>query len=133
MKTDKNEPDIVDLEIEKEDLLDDLLEEDFEDDFKSIQKHTEKIGEYLTYIEGLVNDLTEIELKIKTAKNKKNKKLKKLIKQWKKGDYVRVCFREVFYTGLVIRYKNEKETVILFDDDNEVTTVEDKSIEFFEA
>ena len=130
MKMDKNELDIVDLEIEKEDILDDLLEEDFEDDFKSIQKHTEKIGEYLTYIEGLVNDLTEIELKIKTAKNKK---LKKIIKQWKKGDYVRVCFSEGFYTGLVVKYKNEKETVILFDDDNEVTTVEDKSIEFFEA
>jgi len=127
MKTDKNELNIVDLENKKENLLEDFFEEDFEGDFELIQNHIGKIGKYLTYIEEPINDLFEIELKIEAKK----KKLTKLIKQWKKGDYVRVCFREGFYTGLVIRYENEKETVVLFDDDNKVTTVEDKNIEFF--
>ena len=127
MKTNRNELNIVDLEIEKEDLLDDFLEEDLEDEFKSIQKCIKEIGKCLTYIEKPINDLIEIELKIKSAKKKKEK----TIKQWEKGDCVRILLRKVFYTGLVIRYKNEKETVILFDGDNEVTTVEDKNIEFF--
>jgi len=127
MKTDKNELNIVDLENKKENLLEDFFEEDFEGDFELIQNHIGKIGKYLTYIEEPINDLFEIELKIEAKK----KKLTKLIKQWKKGDCVRILLRKVFYTGLVIRYENEKETVVLFDDDNKVTTVEDKNIEFF--
>jgi hypothetical protein len=51
--------------------------------------------------------------------------------KWKVGDFVRVCYAEGFYTGMVME-KRVGKTVVLFDEDNETTLVDDKNVEFFD-